>query len=101
LVAKELGKWYPTENYLLFKDHIMTIETPAQIALTAARAKVKALAETGRGTDLLVPLAEVEVRAEQARQQEIANLIAMLSNPAACPYPARDVLDKLKELVKL
>lgn len=79
----------------------MTKETPAQIALVTARAKVKALIARGAGTDLLIALADVEVRAEQARQQEIANLIAMLANPAACPFPARDVLDRIKELTNL
>lgn len=79
----------------------MTKETPVQVALATARAKVKRLIERGVGTDLLVALADVEVRAEQARQQEIANLIALLANPAACPFPKQDVLDRIKELVTL
>ena len=79
----------------------MTKETPAQSALVTARAKVKALIARGVGTDLLIALADVEVRAEQARQQEIANLIAMASNPVACPYPIRDVHDRVKELTNL
>lgn len=79
----------------------MTKETPAQVALVTARAKVKALIARGVGTDLLIALADAEVRAEQARQQEMANLIAMLANPAACPFPARDVLDRIKELTNL
>lgn len=79
----------------------MTKESPAQIALANARAKVKDLIETGRGTDLLIPLAEVEVRAEQVRQQELANLIAMASNPSANPFPAQDVLARIKELTNI
>lgn len=79
----------------------MTKETPAQIALAKARVKVKAVIDRGAGTDLLIALADVEVRAEQARQQEIANMIALLANPAACPFPKQDVLDRIKELVTL
>jgi hypothetical protein len=80
----------------------MTSGTPVQTALAAARARVEVLTEGGRvGVEDLIFLADVEVRAEQARHQEIANLIAMLAAPAACPYPAKDVLTKLKELVKL
>lgn len=72
----------------------MTEKTHAEVALEAARSRSKS-------TDLMIALADVEVRAEQARQQELANLIALLANPAACPFPARDVLDRIKELVRL
>lgn len=79
----------------------MTKETPAQVALATARAKVKALIARGVGTDLLIALADVEVRAEQARQQELANMIAMMANPTACPYPAKVVLERIEELTNL
>lgn len=79
----------------------MTKETPAQVTLAKARAKVKTLIERGVGTDLLVSLADVEVRAEQARQQELANMIALASTPSACPFPKQDVLDRIKELTNL
>lgn len=79
----------------------MTKETPAQATLKVARSRSKFLIERGVGTDLLIALADVEVRAEQARQQELANLIALLANPAACPFPKQDVLDRIKELVTL
>jgi hypothetical protein len=79
----------------------MTEETPAQVALKVARSRSEDLIKRGVGTDLLIALADVEVRAEQARQQELANLISLMANPPACPFPARDVLDRIKELVRL
>lgn len=80
----------------------MAEETHAEVALDAARARVKRLNETNRvSPESLITLADVEVRAEQARQQELANLIALMATPAACPFPARDVLDRIKELVRL
>lgn len=79
----------------------MTKESPAQVALANARAKVKVLIETGRGTDMLIPLAEVEVRAAQVKQHELQNMIAMAANPNACPYPIAVVHARIKELANL
>jgi hypothetical protein len=77
----------------------MAQENQAQLAVAAARVAV-ASAHTDRAVKL-VALADVEVRAEQVRQQELANMIAMLATPAACPYPRQDVLDRIKELTNL
>lgn len=77
-------------------------ENAVQAALNNARQRVEqSKARVGVGADTLIALADVEVRAEQARQQEIANLIAMLAAPAACPYPGNVVRDRIKELVNL
>lgn len=45
--------------------------------------------------------AEIELKEEQLRQQELGNLIAMLSNPVACPFPGEDVRDRIKELANV
>lgn len=44
---------------------------------------------------------ELELKAEEVRQRELANMIAMASNPTACPYTAPVVLDRIKELSNL
>lgn len=78
----------------------MTKETPAQTALATLRKAVKDRFSRLHVQDLAAA-AEVEVRAEQVRQQELANMIAMLANPSACPYPKQDVLARIKELTNL
>lgn len=77
----------------------MTNENPLQSALKKMRDKLA----TGRnmGIDEFTACADVEARVEQTRQQELGNMIAMLSNPAACPYPSAVVLARIKELTNL
>lgn len=77
----------------------MAKENQAQLAVAKARAAV-ATAQNERVLKLIA-FADVEVRAEQARQQELANMIAMASNPSACPYPIADVRIRIKELADL
>jgi hypothetical protein len=77
----------------------MTQKNAAQEALTKARNSVNG--GPNRGVTQFLALADVEVRAEQAKQQEIANLIAMLATPAACPFPATVVHARIKELANL
>lgn len=77
----------------------MAQENAAQVALANARKIVSSVPH--KRTETLIALADVEVRAEQARQQELANMIALLATPAACPFPAQDVRDRIKELVTL
>lgn len=78
----------------------MTKETPAQSALAILRKAVKDRFSRLDVRDLAA-LADVEVRAEQARQQELANMIALLATPQACPYSSTVVLARIKELTNL
>ena len=78
----------------------MAKENAAQTALATVRERVEQYGSR-LSSDTLVAFADAEVRAEQAKQQEIANLIAMLATPAACPFPSQDVLARIKELVNL
>lgn len=51
--------------------------------------------------ETLTRVAALEIREEQVKQQELANLIAMLANPAACPFPSVDILARIKELTNI
>lgn len=77
----------------------MSNETPLQSALTKMRDRLT----VGRnlGIHEFTACADVEARVEQARQQELSNMIAMLANTAACPYPSTVVLARIKELTNL
>lgn len=77
----------------------MTNENPLQSALKKMRDRLA----MGRNLGIaeFTACADVEARVEQARQQELGNMIAMASNPAACPFPKADVLARIKELTTL
>jgi hypothetical protein len=77
----------------------MAKENPAQLTVAKARQAVDATPNTIVAT--LIALADVEARAEQAKQQELANMIAMVANPAACPFPITDVQARIRELTNL
>lgn len=53
------------------------------------------------GYEAIARSAELELREEQLRQQELANMIAMASTPSACPFPSADVLNRIKELTNI
>lgn len=74
----------------------------SQIAVAQARKSVQSAQISAlEKAKLDVALADVEVRAEQAHQQELANMIAMASNPSACPFSSKFVLEKIKELSRI
>lgn len=77
----------------------MAKENQAQLAVAKARDAV-ATAQSERILKLIA-FADVEVRAEQAKQHELQNMIAMASHPEACPFPRADVLMRIKELTNL
>jgi hypothetical protein len=84
----------------------MAKENRAQIAVAKTRDAVDAYLASFKAPatakiEVLASVAELEVRAEQARQHELANMIAMAANPEACPFPRADVLIRIKELTNL
>lgn len=52
----------------------------------------------GMNSEKLVLLAELEIRAEEVRQQEFANWITVAMNPAAFPFPREAINAKIKAL---
>lgn len=52
-------------------------------------------------TRIAIRIAELELETARLRQHELTNMIAMLSNPSACPYPGNVVRDRIKELTQL
>jgi DNA-binding protein H-NS len=84
----------------------MTKRNPAQLAVALTKQTVDSYfasfkAPSTAKIEFLASIAELEVRLEQARQQELANMIALAANPSACPLPIQDVLARIKELTNL